>query len=94
MWPDDCPHRFPERGADSGEDGGALPGAVVLPAPEEAGRFTSSGALGLDEVRALMRKEYCQVIGLLGEPDSGKTACLVSLYLLLCREQPRWIHLR
>ena len=33
--------------------------------------------------RALMGKEYCRIIGLLGMPGSGKTSCLVSLYLLL-----------
>ena len=81
--PDDCPFRFSEAGADLGEERNALREGSILPSPEEARRFAPSGALGLDEVRALMRKEYCQVIGLLGEPDSGKTACLVSLYLLL-----------
>lgn len=55
----------------------------VLPTPEDTPRFPTSGTLGIDDVRALMRKEYCRIIGLLGAPGSGKTACLVSLYLLL-----------
>ena len=82
---DDCPHRIPDREADLSEESSALPEVSVLPSPSESRRFAPSGALGLDDVRVLMRNEYCHVVGLLGEPDSGKTAYLVSLYLLLSR---------
>ena len=34
-----------------------------------------------------MGNERCRIIGLLGVPDSGKTACLVSLYLLLSHDR-------
>jgi hypothetical protein len=34
-----------------------------------------------------MKDRYCRVIGILGAPDSGKTACLVSLYLQLARRK-------
>ncbi|MCY4312174.1 MAG: hypothetical protein OXD44_00465 [Gammaproteobacteria bacterium] len=34
-----------------------------------------------------MGNECCRIIGLLGVPNSGKTACLVSLYLLLSHDQ-------
>ena len=81
---DECPHWV------SGNEGGLTGEASltheepILPAPEDTTpRFPPSGALGVDDVCVLMRKEYCSVIGLLGVPSSGKTACLVSLYLLL-----------
>ena len=83
--PDDCPHRTPDREADSIEESSTVPEVSVLPSSRESRRFASSSTLGLDDVRVLMRNEYCHVVGLLGEPDSGKTACLVSLYLLLSR---------
>ena len=43
----------------------------------------SSDTLSLEGVRDLMREEHCFLVGLVGEPDTGKTACIVSLYLLL-----------
>ena len=49
--------------------------------------FPSSNALGMHEVRNVMRNAHCRIIGLLGAPDSGKTACLVSLYLLLSHDR-------
>ena len=33
----------------------------------------------------MMGRRYFRVVGILGEPDAGKTASLVSLYLLLSR---------
>jgi hypothetical protein len=39
--------------------------------------------MGLDEATALMTRRHTTVVGILGLPDSGKTACLVSAYLLL-----------
>ena len=83
--PNDCPHRTSDRESGPSVESQALPEAPVLPSPAEAQRFAPSGALGIDSVRALMGKEYCHLIGVLGEPDSGKTAVLVSLYLLLSR---------
>ncbi len=32
-----------------------------------------------------MGERYCRIVGILGAPDAGKTAALVSLYLLLAR---------
>ena len=86
--PDECPHRVPED-EDTGNDSIATSDTSVLPAPKTPPQFSPSVALGLNQVRALMSKEYCYVIGLLGEPDSGKTACLVSLYLLLAKNRLR-----
>lgn len=39
------------------------------------------------EISTLMSKEYTRVIGILGSPKAGKTAAIVSLYLLLSQGQ-------
>jgi hypothetical protein len=39
--------------------------------------------MGPDAVSDLMASRYIKVVGILGEPDSGKTACLVSTYLMI-----------
>ena len=84
--PDECPHRL--SGHEVALDGDASPthGDPVLAPLEDGSRFPPSAILGMDKVRALMGKECCRLIGLLGDPDSGKTACLVSLYLLLAHD--------
>ena len=81
--PDECPSRVSENEVRVGSDASLAYDEPVLTTPKEAARFPPSGVLGMDEVRTIMGKEYCRIIGLLGAPDSGKTACLVSLYLLL-----------
>jgi hypothetical protein len=58
-------------------------GAPVLTSPEENPSFPPSTTLGPDEVEAMMRSRYVKVVGILGDPESGKTACLASLYLLV-----------
>lgn len=58
-------------------------GAPVLESTERAPAFPPSTTLGLDVVKRLMRSRYVTSIGILGESNSGKTACLVSLYLLV-----------
>ena len=83
--PDECSHRISGNEADRGGDTSPTHGDPVLESPEDSPRFPPSAVLGMDDVRALMGKECCRLIGLLGAPDSGKTACLVSLYLLLAR---------
>ena len=50
-------------------------------------RFPPSNALGMHDVRTIMGNECCRIVGLVGVPDSGKTACLVSLYLLLSHDR-------
>jgi hypothetical protein len=45
--------------------------------------LVSSRALGLVDVNSMMSSKYVNVVGILGEPESGKTACLASLYLLI-----------
>lgn len=58
-------------------------GAPVLVQPVRMSAFTSSRSLGLDYLNALMGTRYVNVVGILGDPESGKTACLASLYLLV-----------
>lgn len=58
-------------------------GGPVLESTERRPAFPASTTLGLDVVNGLMRSRYVTGIGILGESNSGKTACLVSLYLLV-----------
>ncbi|MBN3065212.1 hypothetical protein H5A21_14250 [Pectobacterium aquaticum] len=58
-------------------------GVPVLSEPTQSHTFGSKQSLGLDDINALMSKRYVNVVGILGDPESGKTACLASLYLLL-----------
>ena len=85
--PEECPYWAREDSAALVDDGSSPSDEPALPPPTEIPRFAPSGTLGVEEARTLMRNEYCQVVGVLGEPDSGKTACLVSLYLLLARKR-------
>lgn len=57
-------------------------GAPVLLSTERPPAFRPSTTLGTEVVEGMMASRYVTVIGILGEPESGKTACLVSLYLL------------
>lgn len=58
-------------------------GAAVLDTPKENPSFPPSMALGLRTVDEMMGGRYGTIVGILGDPESGKTACLVSLYLLV-----------
>lgn len=58
-------------------------GAAVLVQPDRASAFPSSRALGLEDLNVVMGTRYVNVVGILGDPESGKTACLASLYLLI-----------
>lgn len=71
--------RLDEVGAGPGDG----TGAPVLAPPNRAIAFPSSRALGLEDLNTLMRTRYVNVVGILGDPESGKTACLASLYLLI-----------
>jgi hypothetical protein len=62
---------------------GAFLGSPVLDQPVGASAFPSSRTLGLEDLNVLMGSRYVNVIGILGDPESGKTACLASLYLLV-----------
>lgn len=55
----------------------------VLEAPEERPTLWGSLPLELGEVRELMAERQCLLVGVVGTPAAGKTAALVSMYLLL-----------
>ncbi len=55
----------------------------VLESPPEAGRFSSSYTLSPQKFAELRKLRDCKTIGILGIPNAGKTAFLVSLYLSL-----------
>ena len=87
--PEECSYRaIAAESVDDG-DGDESPDAERVDRQEGEKRFPSSNALGMHDVRTIMGSECCRIVGLLGVPDSGKTACLVSLYLLLSRDQVR-----
>jgi Double-GTPase 2 len=88
--PDTCPNRIAAlapagaNGSDTNSDGAADSfGAPVLPQPVENPSFPRSTTLGSEVIEQMMSSRYVNVIGILGEPESGKTACLASLYLLV-----------
>lgn len=58
-------------------------GAPVLDEPLRGSVLPSSRTLGLSALNALMGNRYVNVVGILGDPESGKTACLASIYLLV-----------
>lgn len=55
----------------------------VLETPEERPTLWGSLSLGLEDLRELMALRRCLFVGIVGTPAAGKTAALVSLYLLL-----------
>jgi hypothetical protein len=58
-------------------------GAPVLGSPTEPAAFPTSSSLGPDVISRLMGGRYVTVVGIFGDPESGKTACLASLYLMV-----------
>lgn len=62
-------------------------GAPVLVAPQDAPAFPRSTSLGSGVIGRMMTSRYVTVIGILGDPASGKTACLASLYLLVSNDR-------
>lgn len=66
---------------------GADPGAPVLDAPGENPSFPRSTTLGTAAIGEMMSGKYVTVVGILGYPESGKTACLASLYLLASNDR-------
>ena len=75
--PGTCPFRM----KDPVDDGPVSP-EPPLPTPEGNPSLPHSRALTPQLVQDLMSDRYCTLVGILGDPDAGKTAALVSLYLL------------
>jgi len=61
-------------------------GEAVLNAPMHKAQLPRSGTLGLAEADLLMSERYVNLIGIVGLPDAGKTACIASLYLQLAHD--------
>ena len=43
--------------------------------------------MGPESISGMMGSRYVTVVGILGDPESGKTACLASLYLMVANAQ-------
>lgn len=71
--PSSCPHRL------AAEDNEAQTSSEIDHPSTVA--FPSSRACTLSDARGLMAERYVHLVGILGEPNAGKTGCLVSLYL-------------
>lgn len=56
---------------------------AVLPAPPTKVQLKRSGTLGRQEADSMMAAHYTTLVGIVGLPNAGKTACIASLYLLL-----------
>ena len=68
-------------------------GGPVLPPPFEVPSFPRSTTLSPDVIEQMMSRRYVTVVGILGDPESGKTACLASLYLLVSNAQLQgWVY--
>jgi hypothetical protein len=62
-------------------------GGSVLPRPDDLPRLPASTTLALQRAENLRAKRRATTVGILGLPNSGKTACLVSMYLLAAKGQ-------
>lgn len=62
-------------------------GAPVLSTSVETPSLPASTTLGLEDVGKIMSSRYVTIVGILGDPESGKTAVLASLYLLIANAQ-------
>jgi hypothetical protein len=88
--PASCDHRInmvsenlaEEAQSDLGMDDGEL-GLAVLGQPDPVAALPPSHTFGPDALSRMMASRYVTVVGILGDPDSGKTACLASTYLLV-----------
>jgi hypothetical protein len=86
--PATCEHRIGNLVAEAATDPGVAAatstiGAPVLERPTGMASFQSSRTLDPEAISKLMASRYVTVVGILGDPESGKTACLASLYLLI-----------
>ncbi len=91
--PATCEHRNAEPGSTSASEveieesndstDASVVGGAVLQRPKEALAFPSSRTMAPDVLGQMMSTRYTTLVGILGDPESGKTACLASLYLLV-----------
>lgn len=89
--PETCPNRVRNQSDEPTPSGETEYTDPVLEAPAETPSFPHSRTLAPSTVNGLMKNRYVTVVGILGDPESGKTACLASLYLLVSSGQlPGW----
>jgi len=62
-------------------------GDSVLSSPDEIETFGTSLSLASEAVNKILSSKNCKVVAILGIPGTGKTASLVSLYLLLAKNK-------
>lgn len=60
-------------------------GSAVLESPSEVPTLPPSRTLDINQANAMMAARQTCMIGIVGLPGAGKTACLVSAYLLLAK---------
>lgn len=68
-----------------GSDATSEFGGSVLARPDEVPRLPASKTLSLEAADLLRAERRATVVGVVGLPDSGKTACLASMYLLAAK---------
>ncbi|WP_263359914.1 TRAFAC clade GTPase domain-containing protein [Acidicapsa ligni] len=85
--PEACPERLLSEIEPAVAELGDLSVPPPLSAPERNPRFPSSLTLTPDALRDSAAGRMFRMVGVLGAPDAGKTAILVSLYLLLSRNK-------
>lgn len=82
-----CAERLPDADGEGAIEPSAIEAIQPLSPPIENPRLPHSLTLGLDQIRELSASRRTSLIGVLGAPDSGKTAALVSMYLLLAHNR-------
>ena len=82
--PETCPNRAAEVDEANSAEATVELGSP-LEEPDKNPRFPLSLSLTPAQTREMMGGRYCRLVGILGAPDAGKTASLVSLYLLAAR---------
>jgi len=81
--PEKCPERTAASAQTSTISGIAAIVAAPLERPVERPRFPHSLAFSSEDIRSLTGSRYHFLVGVLGSPKAGKTALIVSLYLLV-----------
>ena len=82
--PTTCPFQASEV-VDSNSTKSEVELVLPLEEPEKKPQFPISLSLTLTQAREIMHGRYFNLVGILGPPNAGKTASLVSLYLLISR---------
>src|SRR5947208_2715449 len=79
--PATCPNRHAGDATTADDIAGQLRPALTQPPAKP--KFPASLTLSLEDAAIISSRRYATVVGILGLPDAGKTAAIVSLYLLL-----------